>query len=193
MVTGMLPSGTTRSTVEELVAAVEAIPDPEVPVVTIMDLGILRGVAAEGDTGEVTVTITPTYSGCPAVAAITDQITHVCRRHGYVATVATILSPAWTTDWLSPLGRERLAASGIAPPAAAGPVDGPAGAGSPAGAGGPAGAVGPVPVSLARHVVACPQCGSTDTTELAHFGSTACKALRRCETCREPFEEFKAI
>lgn len=174
MVTGVMPSGTTRSTVEELVAAVEAIPDPEVPVVTIMDLGILRGVAAEGDTGEVTVTITPTYSGCPAVAAITDQITHVCRRHGYVATVATILSPAWTTDWLSPLGRERLAASGIAPPAAAG-------------------AVGPVPVSLARHVVACPQCGSTDTTELAHFGSTACKALRRCETCREPFEEFKAI
>lgn len=154
--------------------AISAIPDPEVPVITIAELGILRGVEVDDANRVVTVTITPTYSGCPAMEAIADRIRHEARSHGYAAEVATRLSPAWTTDWMSETGKDKLARFGIAPP-------------------GPARQEGPVPVSLARHVVACPHCGSTDTTEIAHFGSTACKALRRCETCREPFDEFKAL
>jgi ring-1,2-phenylacetyl-CoA epoxidase subunit PaaD len=154
--------------------AIGAIPDPEVPVITIAELGILRGVEVDETARSVTVTITPTYSGCPAMEAIADRIRHEARSRGYAAHVATQLSPAWTTDWMSQTGKDKLARFGIAPP-------------------GPVRAEGPVPVTLARHVVTCPHCGSTDTTEIAHFGSTACKALRRCETCREPFDEFKAL
>lgn len=159
--------------------AIAAIPDPEVPVITIAELGILRDVAVDEAAHSVTVTITPTYSGCPAMEAIAARIRHEAQTRGYAAHVATRLSPAWTTDWMSDAGKDKLARFGIAPP---GPVS--------TGAGG---AGGPVPVSIARHVVTCPHCGSTDTTEIAHFGSTACKALRRCETCREPFDEFKAL
>jgi ring-1,2-phenylacetyl-CoA epoxidase subunit PaaD len=144
--------------------AIAAVPDPEVPVVSIEDLGILRGVEVDEPARRVTVTITPTYSGCPAMQA-------------YDCTVQTRLSPAWTTDWMTEQGRERLRAFGIAPP-------------------GPAGEAAerrPVGLSLQRRQVACPQCGSTDTEEIARFGSTACKALRRCRSCGEPFDEFKAI
>jgi ring-1,2-phenylacetyl-CoA epoxidase subunit PaaD len=155
-------------------SAISAIPDPEVPVITIAELGILRGIDVDEHARSVTVTITPTYSGCPAMEAIADRIRYEARAHGYAAHVATRLSPAWTTDWMSEAGKEKLADFGIAPP-------------------GPVRAEGPVPVAIARHVVTCPHCGSTDTTEIAHFGSTACKALRRCETCREPFDEFKAL
>lgn len=154
--------------------AISAIPDPEVPVITIAELGILRGVEVDEAAHTVTVTITPTYSGCPAMEAIADRIRHEARSRGYAAVVATRLSPAWTTDWMSESGKEKLSRFGIAPP-------------------GPAHAEGPVAVAIARHVVTCPHCGSADTTEIAHFGSTACKALRRCETCREPFDEFKAL
>ena len=156
--------------------AVAQVPDPEVPVLTIEDLGVLRDVTVD-DGGTVVVTITPTYSGCPAMEAIAARIRHEAQTRGYAAEVATQLSPAWTTDWMSDSGKDKLARFGIAPP-------GPAAA---------AVAPGPVPVAIARHVVTCPFCGSTDTTEIAHFGSTACKALRRCETCREPFDEFKAL
>jgi ring-1,2-phenylacetyl-CoA epoxidase subunit PaaD len=157
--------------------AIADIPDPEVPVVTIGDLGILRSVDVDEDARTLVATVTPTYSGCPAMAAIADRIRFEAAERGYAAQVRTQLSPAWTTDWMSEQGREALRRFGIAPP-------GPAGAGE---------RTGPVAVRLARHVVTCPRCGSDDTTEIAHFGSTACKALRRCNACLEPFDEFKAI
>ena len=168
--------------------AIAAIPDPEVPVITIAELGILRDVDVDDSSRSVTVTITPTYSGCPAMAAIGDRIRHEAHLRGYAAQVATRLSPAWTTDWMSQSGKDKLEQFGIAPP-------GPAGAGglSDPRDMGDRGDKGAVPVTIARHVVVCPQCGSIDTTEIAHFGSTACKALRRCEACREPFDEFKAL
>lgn len=168
---------TTRTRPAQLVAAVSAILDPEIPVVTIADLGILRAVDLDETTGEASVVITPTYSGCPAMAAIASHVEHVCRVNGWVPRVSSRLSPAWTTDWLSAEGREKLRRFGIAPPA-------PRHTGEEGTS---------VVVELARRVVSCPQCGSRDTTEVAHFGSTACKAMRRCESCREPFEEFKAL
>ena len=157
---------------QELEQVIRDIPDPEIPVISIDDLGIVRSIEVEGDL--VRVQITPTYSGCPAVQAITDQIEWTVRRHGLVPEVRTVLSPAWTTDWISESGREALRRFGIAPPTGTR-------------------AVGPVPVGLSLRQVACPTCGSLDTEELSRFGSTACKALRRCRSCREPFEEFKAI
>lgn len=160
------------ATRQDLERAIRTIPDPEIPVISIDDLGIVRGIEIEGDL--VRVLITPTYSGCPAVQAITDQIDWTVRQHGLVPQVRTVLSPAWTTDWMSETGRESLRRFGIAPPT-----------GTRA-----AGAVG---VTLTLRQVACPSCGSDDTEELSRFGSTACKALRRCRSCREPFEEFKAI
>lgn len=156
--------------------AISDIPDPEVPVVTIEDLGILRHLEVDEARRHVAVTITPTYSGCPAMEAIERTIRHEAGRAGYTCDVRTRLSPAWTTDWMSQRGRERLREFGIAPP---GPVEAHAG--------------GAVALTLRRRVVACPQCGSTDTEEVARFGSTACKALRRCLACREPFDEFKAL
>lgn len=157
--------------------AISRIPDPEVPVITIADLGILRDVDVDEQARIVVVTITPTYSGCPAMEAIASRIAFEAGRQGYAADVRTRLSPPWTTDWMSDEGRAALQRFGIAPP-------------SPAPTAEPH---GPVAVTLNRHVVACPRCGSPDTTEIAHFGSTACKALRRCDACLEPFDEFKAI
>ncbi len=162
---------TTRVAVADLVRAVSAVPDPEVPVVSIEDLGILRAVDADEATGRVRVTITPTYSGCPAMGAIERGVEHAARRCGWEADVVTVLAPPWTTDWVSERGREAMRAFGIAPPTGAGPVA----------------------VEIGRREVACPLCGSADTEELSRFGSTSCKALRRCRSCREPFEEFKAL
>lgn len=156
---------------------ISRIPDPEVPVISIADLGIVRAIEVNEQAHTVTVTITPTYSGCPAMEAIASRIVFEADRQGYAADVRTQLAPAWTTDWMSDEGRAALQRFGIAPP---GHV--------PVGETG-----GPVAVTLSRHVVACPRCASTDTTEIAHFGSTACKALRRCNACLEPFDEFKAI
>ena len=161
------------TTVGEVEQAIRTIPDPEIPVISIDDLGIVREVELVDDE-LVRVTITPTYSGCPAMEAIAGQIRRTAERHGRRAEVVTRLSPAWTTDWMSEGGRESLRRVGIAPPTGTRPV-------------------GPVSVGLSVRRVTCPQCGSEDTEELARFGSTACKALRRCRACREPFEEFKAI
>jgi ring-1,2-phenylacetyl-CoA epoxidase subunit PaaD len=147
--------------------AAAAVTDPELPVLTIADLGVLRDVT-EHD-GAVEVSITPTYSGCPAMDMIALEVETALARAGIPGRVRTVLSPAWTTDWLSEDGRRKLAACGIAPP--------PPAAGRRALFGAP--------------TVACPRCGSTDTEELAPFGSTACKSLWRCRACREPFDHFK--
>lgn len=160
-------SGLNRERAWEVAAAV---PDPEVPVLTIEDLGVLRDVAVDGD--RATVTITPTYSGCPAMDAIRDDIVLALTREGWrQVDVRLVLSPAWTTDWMTDAGRRKLSAYGIAPPT------------------GRAAARGPIPVRLA---VKCPQCGSLDTREVARFGSTSCKALYECRACLEPFDHFKA-
>ncbi len=153
------------------------LPDPELPIVTIADLGILRDVT-EDDQGRVHVQITPTYSGCPAMETISTDLVDVLTAAGYQRVdVEFVLSPAWTTDWMTDEARTKLTAYGIAPPAVgAGPAGGP---GS-----------GPVALTLS---VACPQCGSHDTRESSHFGSTACKSLWVCRSCREPFDHFKAI
>jgi ring-1,2-phenylacetyl-CoA epoxidase subunit PaaD len=161
-------------TAREVVAQVL---DPEMPMLTLDDLGVVRGVEVDGDS--VTVTITPTYSGCPAIEAMRDDIRAHLADAGYrQVDVRTVLSPAWSTDWISAAGRRKLAEHGIAPPHRA-PVRG----------------TGPVPLTLSVPAVAvrCPHCGSPTTEELSRFGATACTALRRCTTCREPFEHVKAI
>lgn len=172
----------------DLRAAIASIPDPEVPVVSIEDLGILREIWVDEAIRTVTVLITPTYSGCPAMDAIRLHIEHVARRQGYSAKVQTRLSPAWTTDWMSETGRDKLREFGIAPPRPR--SDQPSHQGSDQR---PVVVSQPVGVSLAVRRVTCPLCGSTDTQEISRFGSTACKALRRCNECREPFDEFKTI
>ena len=145
--------------------------DPELPVVTIEDLGILRDVT-EDDQGRVHVQITPTYSGCPAMETIRTDLVEVLTQAGYQhVCVEFVLSPAWTTDWLTDDARVKLAAYGVAPPTARV-------------------ADGPTPLSLS---VRCPQCGSLDTSESSRFGSTACKSLWVCRSCREPFDHFKAL
>lgn len=157
----------------ELVAAIEAVPDPELPVLSIADLGILRGIGVED--GRVVVTITPTYSGCPAMDAIRDDVLAACTAAGVPdAKVRTVLAPAWTTDWLTAEGARKLAEYGIAPP---GPRTGPV----------------RLALSAGPGKVTCPQCGSPDTREASRFSSTACKALYTCRACREPFEYLKAI
>jgi ring-1,2-phenylacetyl-CoA epoxidase subunit PaaD len=151
-------------------AAVSEVCDPEIPVLTIADLGVLRGV--EIVDGRVEVTITPTYSGCPAMNTIALEIELALDRAGISgATIRTVLHPAWTTDWMSQDGRRKLRDYGIAPP-------------SPGSGSGRRALFG-------QDVVACPRCGSEDTERLAEFGSTSCKALWRCRACREPFDYFK--
>jgi ring-1,2-phenylacetyl-CoA epoxidase subunit PaaD len=148
-------------------AAAEVV-DPEIPVLTIADLGVLRDVAVSD--GRVEVTITPTYSGCPAMNMIALEIELALERAGFRGSkVRTVLSPAWTTDWMSEDGRRKLRDYGIAPP------------------------LGPASRRALFGVeqVICPQCGSTDTELLSEFGSTSCKALWRCRSCREPFDYFK--
>ena len=157
-----------------------AVLDPEVPVLTIEDLGVLRDLTIDAG-GAVEVTITPTYSGCPAMDAIRADIVVALAAHGYHdVAVRTELAPAWTTDWMSEDGRRKLREYGIAPP-------GPGGAG-------PARS-GPVPITLGplRPAAACPRCGSPDTRLLSRFSSTACKALRSCNACLEPFDHFKEL
>lgn len=144
--------------------------DPEVPVLTIEDLGVLRDVAL--DAGRVTVTITPTYSGCPAMDAIRDDVVLALTSAGFDdVDVRLALAPAWTTDWMTDAGRRKLVEYGIAPPT------------------GRAAVAGPIRLQLS---VRCPRCGSLDTREVARFGSTACKALYECRACLEPFDHFKA-
>lgn len=139
----------------------EGVPDPEIPVLSIVDLGIVRHVrVAEG--GAVEVGLSPTYSGCPATSVIKADVETALRRGGYrEVKIVDVLSPPWTTDWITAEGRRRLHDYGIAPPSA-----------------------GPV---------ACPRCGSLETTRLSEFGSTPCKALHRCTRCLEPFDHFKCL
>ncbi|MFI9641267.1 1,2-phenylacetyl-CoA epoxidase subunit PaaD [Micromonospora sp. NPDC051925] len=153
-------------------AAVAAVVDPEIRVITIDELGILRAVDEDRATGRVVVTITPTYTGCPAMDVIRADIRRALAAAGHPqAEVRTVFSPAWSTDWISAEGRAKLAAAGIAPPA-------------------PVGSAGVVPLTLA---VRCPLCGSPETGQVSRFGSTACKALWRCRSCSEPFDHLKAL
>jgi ring-1,2-phenylacetyl-CoA epoxidase subunit PaaD len=159
-------------------AVAETVTDPELPMLTLTDLGVLRDVRTDPD-GTVVVEITPTYSGCPAMGVMRADLVHALHRAGFAdVDVRTVLFPAWTTDWITETGRRKLEEAGIAPPGTA-PVRSP----------------GPVPLELgpARRTAACPLCGSSDTEELSEFGATACKALRRCRSCREPFEHVKEI
>jgi ring-1,2-phenylacetyl-CoA epoxidase subunit PaaD len=162
----------TTDAVRSLVAEVA---DPEIPVLTIADLGILRDVRIDA-AGAVEVDITPTYSGCPAMEVIRADVEAILRSHGHtVVTVRTVLAPAWTTDWMSDEGRRKLREYGIAPPGSA--------------------CTGGAGVNVRPRLeisVLCPQCGSAHTSELSHFGSTPCKSLHRCSGCHEPFEHFKA-
>jgi ring-1,2-phenylacetyl-CoA epoxidase subunit PaaD len=134
------------------------VPDPELPYVTIGDLGIVRSIAIAGDTA--TVVLTPTYTGCPATEQIAADVADAVRGAGYAPDVRTTLAPAWSTDWITARGRQRLADAGIAPPGA---------------------------------IVSCPRCGSQLARLVSEFSGTACKALYTCQSCREPFELFKAI
>jgi ring-1,2-phenylacetyl-CoA epoxidase subunit PaaD len=163
---------TAVSTLAEITGAVGNVPDPEIPVLTIADLGILRDVSVAG--GRVTVTITPTYSGCPAMETIVADVRRVLADQGHPdAEVRTVLAPAWTTDWMSEDGKRKLTEYGIAPPGRA------------------AATTTWLPSPGVR--VRCPRCGSADTRESSRFGSTACKSLWVCGACREPFDHFKAI
>lgn len=159
--------------------ALDRVVDPEIPVLSIAELGILRAVEQTAD-GTVRVTVTPTYSGCPAMDTIRDDIRTALAADGFRdVRIDTVLSPAWTTDWISAAGRRKLADFGIAPPARAGQ-------------GGPG---GPVPVSIRPRPPAarCPRCRSERTREVSRFGSTACKAQYRCDACLEPFDYFKSL
>lgn len=157
--------------------ALRAVPDPEIPVISVTELGIVRGVRLV-DAGAVEVTVTPTYAGCPATELIDAEIVAALERAGASqVTVRRQLAPAWTTDWIDPDARERLRAYGIVPP-------------------GERAADAAQPIRLQRRAaepLPCPRCGSSDTERLSQFGSTACKALYRCRACREPFEYFKPL
>lgn len=157
-----------RASAGDIWRLLEDVPDPEIPAVSVVDLGIVRGVEQAGD--EVVVTVTPTYSGCPATAAIRLDIEKALRARGFDRVrVESRLAPPWTTDWISAEGRAKLRAYGIAPPE-------------------PGGCAG-----TAAAPVACPRCGSLRTERVSQFGSTPCKAQHRCADCLEPFDRFKRI
>ena len=175
---------TLASRVDQAWQVLHGVPDPEVPAVSVIDLGIVREVleADEAGGGGLDVVLTPTYSGCPATEVIEASVREALEQAG-LGPIRTTLrrDPAWTTDWISAEGRDKLRAYGIAPPGPAdhGPLE-------------PGTAVLRF-VPRAPQALACPRCGSRDTERLSAFGSTACKALWRCRACREPFEHFKPI
>ena len=171
MVTGAGQVETDTTLEAELRRIAGSVPDPELPVLTLEELGVIRGVSLLGP-GSVRVELTPTYTGCPAIEAMTSDIEQVLHEHGMAdVSVVRVLSPAWSTDDISAEGRRKLTEFGIAPPR-------------------PHSADEPVPLTLS---VRCPNCGSTETELLSRFSSTACKALRRCVSCREPFDHFKEL
>ncbi|MDT0436876.1 MULTISPECIES: 1,2-phenylacetyl-CoA epoxidase subunit PaaD [Streptomyces] len=166
----------------ELLALAGSVPDPELPVLTLAELGVVRAVRLRS-AGTAEVDLTPTYTGCPAIEAMSADIERLLHAHGVAeVTVRTVLAPAWSTDDITDEGRRKLREFGIAPPRVhRGP--------------------GPVPVTLGAtrtlttppEPVHCPHCGSAETELLSRFSSTACKALRRCLACREPFDHFKEL
>ncbi|MFZ9315267.1 MAG: 1,2-phenylacetyl-CoA epoxidase subunit PaaD [Burkholderiaceae bacterium] len=186
-----MPSGHALSDrVAQVWQILDTVTDPEIPVVSLKELGILREVREDAD--GLVVVITPTYSGCPAMHQIEDDIKAALAGRGIAARVVTQLAPAWTTDWMTEEAKQKLRVYGIAPPLSADQVDG-AGQGS-------AKAVAMIRLQPRRRAyepaqslapICCPHCGSDNTTETSHFGSTACKALYRCLDCREPFDYFK--
>ncbi|HVV09826.1 1,2-phenylacetyl-CoA epoxidase subunit PaaD [Amycolatopsis sp.] len=150
------------------------VTDPELPMLTLADLGVLREVSEKD--GRVVVSITPTYTGCPAMDTMRDDLVHALEHAGFgEVEVRTVLRPAWSSDWITDDGRRKLADAGIAPPGKA--------------------PRGPIPLRLGPAVrrIACPLCGSADTVAVSEFGPTACKALRRCRECHETFEHVKEI
>jgi ring-1,2-phenylacetyl-CoA epoxidase subunit PaaD len=159
------------------------VADPEIPVLSVIDLGIVREVVTSPDDRRVTVTLTPTYSGCPATEVIAHDVREALAAAYDEVEIKVRLSPAWTTDWLSVAGREKLLGYGIAPPNGA--------ATQPHGAATPPSGRATLPIIDVSAPADCPLCGSTDVEELAGFGSTPCKALWRCRACREPFDYFK--
>ena len=192
-------------------ACAAAVPDPEIPVVTLEDLGILRDVRDEA--GRVVVELTPTYTGCPATAVIADDVRRALADGGFPgADVRMVLSPPWTTDWISAEGRRKLRDYGIAPPGAAAAAAAaastvvrwlpraatggdaariPAPRGADSGTAAAAAVAATATRALAGESIACPRCGSADVERLSEHGSTPCKALYRCVACREPFDYFK--
>jgi ring-1,2-phenylacetyl-CoA epoxidase subunit PaaD len=155
----------------KLIEILDSVSDPEIPVLSIMEMGVVR--AATIVNGIVEVVITPTYSGCPAMDVIGDDIKSAFQKAGYQANVELVLAPAWTTDWITPKGRQALEKYGIAAPLDA-EADKEALLGN-------------------KKLVKCPQCGSTQTKLISQFGSTACKAFFQCEDCHEPFDYFKCL
>jgi ring-1,2-phenylacetyl-CoA epoxidase subunit PaaD len=165
------------STLAEARQVAGSVPDPELPMLTLADLGILRDVRIER--GQLVVSLTPTYSGCPAMTQMSRDVVARLAAAGFAAAqVRTVLDPPWSSDFISPQGRRKLAEAGIAPPRSR-----------------PEKPAGPVPLTLAdrRPAVPCPACGSTDTERTASFSGTACKDLHRCRVCAEPFEHIKEI
>jgi ring-1,2-phenylacetyl-CoA epoxidase subunit PaaD len=167
----------TPSSVQEIWHLMSQINDPEIPAISIVDLGIVRDIelsaAAHNTNPQVTITITPTYSGCPAMDVISMNIRMALLAHGFKnIQIKTLLSPAWTTDWMSAEGKEKLKAFGIAPPNPSHSVCTPA-------------------LFQENEIVECPHCGSDHTKMVSRFGSTACKALYQCNDCNEPFDYFK--
>lgn len=154
-----------------LIPILEQVSDPEIPVLSIMDMGVVRSAIIENSI--VKVEITPTYSGCPAMDVIGDDIKKALMEAGYNSEIELILSPAWTTDWITPRGRKALEAYGIAAPLEA-EADKEA-------------------LLHGKRLVKCPQCGSTNTKMVSQFGSTACKAQFQCDDCQEPFDYFKCL
>jgi ring-1,2-phenylacetyl-CoA epoxidase subunit PaaD len=150
----------------------ETVSDPEIPVLTVLDLGVIRGVEMKSAT-EAKITITPTYTGCPAMDTISDDIRKALSDIGVSAEIDLVISPAWTTDWISEKGLRNLEEYGIAPPEKT--------------------SASKSSLTGKAHQVRCPQCKSTNTEVVSQFGSTACKALYRCKDCLEPFDYFKCL
>ena len=168
----MTRSPSTQVSVEQIRVWLEQVPDPEIPVLSVVDLGVVRSVCWEAD--QCVVTITPTYSGCPAMLEMSQAIEQCLKQHGINSVaIQTQISPAWTTDWLTEKGRTALKDYGIAPPMQRA-ID-----------------ISGLTRRLDEPAIECPQCGSQQTRLVSGFGSTSCKALYRCLACREPFDYFK--
>ena len=159
-------------TAERVWEALAEVPDPEIPVISLVDLGVVRDVEVEDE--RVRIEFTPTFLGCPAVDVMRDRMVEAVRALGAEPQVDVVLDDSWSTDRITPEGREKLRESGFAPPA-------------------PREAAGPTLVQLQSHAFRCPYCGSTDTRLENIFGPTPCRSIRWCESCRQPFEQFKTI